>query len=365
MHVGMSSIFQGFGGSMTDREVYDADIHLADLAEPLGFDSIWGVEHHFTNYTMCPDVMQFLTFMAGRTQRVKLGSMVVVLPWHHPVRIAEQILMLDHLSGGRVILGLGRGTGKVEFDGLRVPMGEARQRFKETAEAVFSALETGVMEYHGNYIDQPRVELRPGASTSFTDRIYSATISPESAEIMARLGTGVLIVPQKPWAQVRDETATYRAIYREAKGAEPRAPIVAGWTFVDENPDRAEEKAREWIGGYWRSVIAHYDFDKPHLKSTPGYEFHGLMYDRLSAPGGREKMTNFYIGLQPWGTPEQVYEKIVAFADLVGADSYVGVFRYGGMTRHDGEANMRLFARQVLPELQKVAPAHERLNLAS
>ena len=365
MHVGMSSIFQGFGGSMTDREVYDADIHLADLAEPLGFESIWGVEHHFTNYTMCPDVLQFLTFMAGRTQRVKLGSMVVVLPWHDPVRIAEQILMLDHLSGGRVILGLGRGTGKVEFDGLRVPMGEARQRFKETAEAVFSALETGVMEYHGSYVNQPRVELRPGPRASFTDRIYSATISPESAEIMARLGTGVLIVPQKPWAQVRDETATYRAIYREANGAEPRAPIVAGWTFVDENPDRAEEKAREWIGGYWRSVITHYEFDKPHLKSTPGYEFHGLMYDRLTAPGGTEKMTDFYIGLQPWGTPEQVYEKIVAFADLVGADSYVGVFRYGGMTRDDGEANMRLFARQVLPELQKVAPARERIGLAS
>ncbi|MDP1818658.1 MAG: LLM class flavin-dependent oxidoreductase [Acidimicrobiales bacterium] len=365
MHVGMSSIFQGFGGTMTDREVYDADIHLAGLAEPLGFESIWGVEHHFTNYTMCPDVLQFLTYIAGRTERVKLGSMVVVLPWHDPVRVAEQILMLDHLSGGRVILGLGRGTGKVEFDGLGVDMGEARQRFKETAEALFAALETGVMEYDGEYVRQPRVELRPGPSEPFQGRIYSATISPESAEIMARLGTGVLIVPQKPWDQVRDETAAYRTTYRDAIGAEPPAPIVAGWTFVDESADRAEEKAREWIGDYWRSVIFHYEFDKPHLKETPGYEFHGLMYDRLAAPGGAEKMTDFYVSLQPWGTPEQVYDKIVSFADLVGADTYVGVLRYGGMTREDGEANMRLFAEQVLPELQKVAPAQERLSLAS
>lgn len=365
MHVGMSSIFQGFGGSMEDHEVYDADIHLADLAEPLGFESIWGVEHHFSNYTMCPDVLQFLTFMAGRTRRVNLGSMVVVLPWHDPVRVAEQILMLDHLSAGRVILGLGRGTGKVEFDGLRVPMQEARQRFKETAEAVFTALETGVMEYHGEYIDQPRVTLRPGPNRSFQDRIYSATISPESAEIMARLGTGVLLIPQKPWEQMRDEAATYRAIYRDAMQAEPPPPIVAGWTLVDESPERAEEKAREWIGAYWRSVVAHYEFDKPHLKATPGYEFHGLMYDRLTAPGGFERMTDFYIGLQPWGTPEQVYEKIVSFADLVGADYFVGVFRYGGMSVEDAEASMRLFAREVLPELQRLAPVEERLHLAS
>jgi len=65
MHVGMSSIFQGFGGPLSDTDVWQADLRLADLAEPLGYDSIWSVEHHFTNYTMCPDVLQFLTYMAG------------------------------------------------------------------------------------------------------------------------------------------------------------------------------------------------------------------------------------------------------------------------------------------------------------
>ena len=74
------------------------------MAEPLGFDSMWGVEHHFDDYTMCPDVLQFLTYMAGRTKTAKLGSMVVVLPWHDPIRVAEQISMLDHVSDGRMIL---------------------------------------------------------------------------------------------------------------------------------------------------------------------------------------------------------------------------------------------------------------------
>jgi alkanesulfonate monooxygenase SsuD/methylene tetrahydromethanopterin reductase-like flavin-dependent oxidoreductase (luciferase family) len=363
MHVGMSAIFQGFEGTLSDREVWEADLRLADQAEPLGFESIWTVEHHFTNYTMCPDVLQFLTFMAGRTQEVQLGSMVVVLPWHDPLRVAEQIVLLDHMSRGRLILGLGRGTGKVEFDGFRVNMADARQQFKEAAEAIMGALETGVMEYEGKFVHQPRVELHPAPYRSFKGRIYSATVSPESAEIMARLGTGVLVVPQKPWKDVQEETATYRKTYREAIGDEPPAPIVAGWAFVDDNADRAEEQARRWLGGYWRSVIAHYEFDKPHLKSTPGYEFHGLVYDRLSKPGGMEKMTDFYIGLQPWGTPEQVYEKVKTFCDLVGGDSFVGVFRYGGMPPEEGERSMRLFAREVLPELQKVPPAAERLDL--
>src|SRR5215216_5277775 len=158
MHVGMSAIFQGFGGSMSDQEVWAADLRLADLAEPLGFESIWSVEHHFSDYTKCPDVLQFLTYMAGRTTKVGLGSMVVVLPWHDPVRVAEQIVMLDHMSNGRLILGLGRGTGKVEFDGFRSYMGDARQLFKESAEAIMGALETGVMEYEGEYVQQPRIE---------------------------------------------------------------------------------------------------------------------------------------------------------------------------------------------------------------
>ena len=131
MHVGYAPLFQNPGNALSDAEVYRQELRLAEMAEPLGFDSVWSVEHHFTDYTMCPDVLQFLSYMAGRTQRVKLGSMVVVLPWHDPVRVAEQIVMLDHLSGGRVILGLGRGLARVEYEGFRIDQNEGRQRFVE------------------------------------------------------------------------------------------------------------------------------------------------------------------------------------------------------------------------------------------
>ena len=90
---------------------------------------------------MCPDVLQFLTYMAGATQSIQLGSMVCVLPWHDPLRVIEQISMLDNLSDGRLILGLGRGTGKVEFDGFRTEMASARLRFKESTEMVLNAME--------------------------------------------------------------------------------------------------------------------------------------------------------------------------------------------------------------------------------
>src|SRR5437868_4116236 len=118
MDVGSGVIFQNPDRRVTDQEVYRNELRLGDLVEPLGFDSLWGVEHHFTDYTMCPDVLQYLAYFAGRTKKVRLGSMVVVLPWHNPIRVAEQVSMLDHMSGGRFILGLGRGLGRVEFEGF-------------------------------------------------------------------------------------------------------------------------------------------------------------------------------------------------------------------------------------------------------
>jgi hypothetical protein len=76
VHTGMAAVFQNTGRAVTDRQIYLNELALADMAEPLGFDSIWSVEHHFTDYTMCPDVVQFLSYMAGRTKNVRLGSMV-------------------------------------------------------------------------------------------------------------------------------------------------------------------------------------------------------------------------------------------------------------------------------------------------
>jgi alkanesulfonate monooxygenase SsuD/methylene tetrahydromethanopterin reductase-like flavin-dependent oxidoreductase (luciferase family) len=196
MHVGMAVIFQGQGEGRTDRNVYRNELRLGDLAEPLGFESLWGVEHHFTEYTMCPDVLQYLTYFAGRTEHVQLGSMVVVLPWHNPVRVTEQVVMLDHMSNGRVILGIGRGLGRVEFEGFGVDQEQSRLFFTESAQLVLEALEKGFVEFDGKLVKQARRELRPRPFKSFRGRTYAAAISPESSRIMAELGVGILIIPQ-------------------------------------------------------------------------------------------------------------------------------------------------------------------------
>ena len=155
---------------------------------------------------------------------------------------------------------------------------------------------------------------------------------------MARMGVGLLIIPQKPWKVHREELATYRSIYREANGEEPPPPFCAGWTFVDESADRAEEMARKYIGGYWDTVVQHYEFDQDHLSQTPGYEFHGQMYDRLTEPGGKQRMLEFFLGLQVWGTPEQVYDKIVTIQDNIYNDAYMAVCSYAGMPYARGRA---------------------------
>lgn len=356
MHVGLSVIFQNPGGTKPDRDIYAEELVLAKQAEPLGFDSIWSVEHHFTDYTMCPNVFQFLTYMAGCTEKIQLGSMVAVLPWHDPLRVAEQVAMLDVLSNGRTVLGMGRGTGRIEFEGFRVAMPEARGRFAETAEMLLNGLEQGFCEYDGKYVKQPRVDLRPRPYKSFKGRTYAAAISTESAEIMAKMGVGILIVPQKPWPVVQKELTQYRSTFFAATGEQAPGPYCAGWMFIDDSADRAEEMARRYIGAYWDSVIDHYEFNKDHLKNTAGYEFHGEMYDRLNAPGGMQKMTDFYVDLQIWGTPDQVFDKVQTMRENTLADGFMAVCSYGGMPHDEANRNMQQFAKDVMPELKKLTP---------
>jgi alkanesulfonate monooxygenase SsuD/methylene tetrahydromethanopterin reductase-like flavin-dependent oxidoreductase (luciferase family) len=357
----MAVIFQGEGEGRTDRNVYRNELRIADLAEPLGFESIWGVEHHFTDYTMCPDVLQFLTYCAGRTQRVQLGSMVVVLPWHDPMRVAEQVVMLDHMSNGRFVFGIGRGLGRVEFEGFGVNQEESRERFVESARMILDGLERGVCEFDGKFVKQVRREIRPRPFKSFRGRTYAAAVSPESSVIMAKLGIGILIIPQKPWDVVVQELNEYRRVFHEVNGTDAPPPICSGWTLCDENPDRARELAYRYIGGYWKTVVKHYEIVGDHLTKMKGYESYGKMQEMASMPGGVDALIEFFLALQVWGTPEQCYEKILDIQRRTGAEAYTGVFSYAGMPYDIAEASMRLFASEVAPALRKHVPIEDQL----
>ena len=114
------------------------------------------IGHHFAGYSMSTDPLQFLTWVAARTHHVKLGTMVSVLPWHDPVRLAEHACVLDHLSGGRLILGMGRGLARQEFDGFGVDMAQSRQLFDQhwNSEVFFNREDAGHQTHRRTRISQ-------------------------------------------------------------------------------------------------------------------------------------------------------------------------------------------------------------------
>src|SRR6201747_3065430 len=132
-----------------DVALFNEHMALGDLAEPLGFDSLFALEHHFTGYSMSPAPLQLLSYYAGRTRRVTLGACVMSLPWHDPIRVAEQSALLDVISGGRTLMGFGRGAASIEYAGFRIPMEEARPRFVEAAQLVVKALANETFDWQG------------------------------------------------------------------------------------------------------------------------------------------------------------------------------------------------------------------------
>jgi alkanesulfonate monooxygenase SsuD/methylene tetrahydromethanopterin reductase-like flavin-dependent oxidoreductase (luciferase family) len=206
MKVGMALNMLSKPG-VSDAALVTEHLALGDLVEPLGFDSLFALEHHFTGYAMTPSPVQLLTYYAGRTKRITLGTSVIVLPWHDPIRVAEEIALLDILSGGRTIIGFGRGAASVEYQGFRIPQDEARARFVECAQIVQMALSQDSFEWNGQYYQIPRTSIRPRAMSHPERRFYASSVSPESSEIMAKLGFGMLLIMQNEWAKCAADVA--------------------------------------------------------------------------------------------------------------------------------------------------------------
>jgi len=229
-------------------------------------------------------------------------------------------------------------------------MNDSREYFTESAQMILQGLETGVCEFDGRLIKQQPRDIRPAPIKSFRGRTYAAAVSPESSKIMAQLGVGILIIPQKPWEHVEKELADYRSIYREVHAEEAPAPILGGWTYCDEDAGRAEEMALKYIGGYYMTVVQHYEMQGSHFKDTKGYEAYVAMQE--AANDDVERMIEFFMSIQVWGTPEQCFGRIKDFTERTGAGAYNAVFSYAGMPYDEVEKSMRLFAREVMPQVK-------------
>ena len=358
MHVGMALVFQNPDDLRDDREVYDAELALGLKAESLGFESLWTVDHHFSGYSMSPDPLQILTWFAGQTQDLLLGTAVIVLPWHDPIHVAEQVTLLDNMSGGRLLLGIGRGLARLEYEGFRVDRSTSRERFIEYAEALLTGLEEGGVHYEGEFLNQPHRDLRPAPQRSFVGRTWAAAVSPESAPIMARLGAGLLVIPQKPWDVVAADVAAYEKTWAlEHPDKPPPPPLSGGFVFVDESADRAAELAHQYIGSYYNSILQHYELATRSNFDVKGYEFYTNVADHVENRG-LDGAADDFVSLMPWGTPDQVIEKVAAIESNIGIAGFFPFFSYGGMPYEEVSRNVDLFVDAVMPELKSwdVAP---------
>ena len=140
MQAGYLIVNQNVHKGMSDADFVKKEMVLAELTEECGFDICWSAEHHFDDYSIVPDNLQTLTWLAARTSRIKLGTGAVILPWNEPIRVAEKLCMLDALCDGRLVFGIGRGLARQEYEAFGIDMEEARPRFDEAAPMIMQAL---------------------------------------------------------------------------------------------------------------------------------------------------------------------------------------------------------------------------------
>ena len=355
MKVGVSITMINTSGKR-DEEIYRDELAVADLAEPLGFDSLGAVEHHFTGYAMIPNCVQLLTYMAGRSKRLTLVTTVIVLPWHDPVRVAEEIAMLDVLSEGRTIFGFGRGAARTEYEGFRIPMEEARDRFKETCEIVVKGLTQESFSYDGRFFKIPEIQIRPRPVSNPAERLYAAAVSPESGEMMARLGLGVFIIAQKDWDSAREDLRRYQETTRSI-GLKPKLPIVQTQVSVSESEQEAWDDANLYQAQTFRAIDEHYGHTRGALQGVKGYEFHAKMaktYAKLtSSPEEiQKKALQHYLNLSIIGTPKQCLEKLEYIQQRMNTDHFLFGFSHGGLPLSKAQRSMRIMAEKILPRLK-------------
>lgn len=339
----------------SDREIFKEEIGIARIADETGFDAVWTIEHHFTPYTMVTNPLQYLTYIAGITKRVDLGTMVTVLPWHNPVRVAEDVNMLDAFLGqGRnVICGVGRGLGRREYAGLGIDQNEARGRFDESLQVLVQLLSTGRCDFDGEFYHIHGLHLRPQLERDLSANLWCAGGTTQTVEIIAKHGVRPLTIPTTSLDLALANMRRYAELRRNA-GHAPSHTKLALWTYVAETRSAAEAGAGRFMVEYADSALRHYELLGTHLKGIKGYESYGAQQDAL-----RTDPTPFKQGFfksHPWGTPEQTIARAAELANAFGTDEIMFIFKYGSMPIAEAEKSMRLFAKEVMPALKELNP---------
>src|SRR5437016_6564909 len=161
MQVGVLQFFGWLDRSLPLPSIYDMALERIAIMDTTGYDAVWLAEHHFSSFSVCPSVHMVGTLAASRTKRLRIGTAVSLAPFYHPLRLAEEVALLDLLSGGRVNWGAGRGFARVEFTAFGVPPEESATRFRETVEIVLKAWTDERLNFAGQHFHFDDIEVLP------------------------------------------------------------------------------------------------------------------------------------------------------------------------------------------------------------
>jgi alkanesulfonate monooxygenase SsuD/methylene tetrahydromethanopterin reductase-like flavin-dependent oxidoreductase (luciferase family) len=324
--------------------------HLAEVtvAEECGFQHYWFLEHHQTPTCPLPSPNLFIAAAAQHSSRIRLGTMVNVLPFRNPVLLAEELAMLDTLTNGRLDVGIGRGLKPTEFQTLGVPMNESREMFAEALEIMLGVWREERFAYRGQYffVDK-QSPLSPPLVQRPHPPLYMSAHSQESLTWAAEHDV--------PFGQIDariPDCQRDQAYYREVQAASGFAPVprlfLTREVFVDESDERARREAFPHLRIYWdlwgRYTQFALDGRMPESydvwrKRAP--ELHAMSYEELI----EQNMVLV-------GNPERVAEQILEHERQLDPAILVCVFHLGHLSHEQVVHSMRLFASEVLPRVQ-------------
>ncbi len=332
----------------TDGQVIDETLVEARLCDELGMDALWLAEHHFDGICAYVDPVSFAAALAVATTHIKIGFAVAQMSLHHPIRLAEQLALIDHISKGRLIVGLGRGTAYNIYDyrGYGINPEEAQERLLESEEIMVKAWTTENFEHHGKHWDLWLPRLRPRPYTKPHPFMIRACSGEASMLDMARQGRPFLMNVQTD-AVTKHRLDLYRQTMRQAG-------------FDDAAIATAVEHS--WV---WRNVfVADTDAEAERL-SIPLFEaqreLRTRMRNRVAAERGESMVKKDETGVAParnvvehsllYGSPATVAEKLSAL-DKIGVGGLILQFRIGPAPHDVTQNSIRLFMERVAPELQ-------------
>jgi alkanesulfonate monooxygenase SsuD/methylene tetrahydromethanopterin reductase-like flavin-dependent oxidoreductase (luciferase family) len=383
MKVGVALLFQNVGDldryeaaergdlvgpiELDDSVIMRDQLALGDLVEPLRFDTLWTFEHRASPYIMLPAPQQFIAYFAARTNHIGFGTMVTVVPWHDPIRLAESLSLLTHMVGPdrRLVLGIGRGLARREYASLGIDMNESRQRFSEGVEILRRAFHEERFSFDGEVYHYEASSIRPRPlSTDIVEDIYGVWTSEDSMEVAASLGLHALTIPSKDLESYKADLDGYDA-RRETYGHGPaKPPIIQLFMYCNEDGDRAREVADRYFGEYADSASRHYEFGGSHFEQLPSYRSYQLgsaessplltgSTAREAALGSKARLLRE--GLV--GTPEQCVARVEALNEMLQPAEIVLVSTPGSMPAEMAADSLRLFSEQALPAIRTMQPA--------